>query len=1445
MYSVIYRMNKLANFIGKERDEYKLKASICAGITHKNNHFLQDISSENYSHSSRLSLNESRIFFSLMVDDVKSNTVISYDNFSEKYSGVVGFLAHINSHNFQFTLKCTELRELYAIYGHLLVAIHKRLLNVQHCTYNLVKFKRLRGKIGDLLFAENKEEYTSNCFSDSEEFLQQYVCLDNVNLSLCELLTQWKDYMNVLVCLLDDFYSSSGFATANIMIIHFQRLSNITKSKVSLSQLYMQKGLSPAGSKTIQLQELRIINETLKIWLNISKHFKKIQSILSNQLNSTNLNAQSEPSASDNSGDPSDEQFQSSKTIVGGIFDLSFFDSFLFYDQLNEYTWDTRRHSCGSLHCHKPKSALKKSSDASTIQDKMSITNETETILCEPVYIMNKSLMKCLIQSMLHTLQDYTNHLQFGCDPMVINIMNSSKMYLTQCENNLNIEYYNCLNILLQTPVFATSVHGQLFSSSDIGLSNFWCHKNQNILDEQFNTGFTTQNMLCLWNGAVGTGAGLPLPKIYISKSLQTFIAFNLEVLLPVILNLLQVDISDQESKSQLNNLYSEDNSQKPADSLNETQSSDNLNDENLHLLVFEVINILVTILNGHGLNKSSSDDGADNSTSTEISRSNHDTTEFIGLTAQLSAITLSVDWDLNGIERLALCISDCLSLRALCSLLATIFQNENEFSVKSNKFNGKDNVTSLFLRCVKEYDVSIRLLSEQITDICLVCYYKIGFTIEEDLNYFNEWKLLLLPYQFKLQLNQSTSKSQSDIEHLSKPIQSIWFILSNIWSILIQTCPGGLTRQIMAHVSSKILESAIQQLHVNKMNPSLDHSMQIRDELWFILGIAKFALYRSAETISEVLGIGNLTVELNTIHTTALLVTQMLLSYYAPRDLWEKLHEEGFYSQMTKCDNKTFDFSLSNWLTAADPTLFHDIPIHLIKEHPRQTELEIEIELFSASAHFDPVRIISILASWNYKLSLLILESVYVNRSVDILTIKEEPTANQLFTSLLRILDAIPEYADFLGKVVDLAIIPRLENCKLFCQTLLNYEEWPIWFNALIQLMAEPLERIWIRFKELKDQRLEEDESFHGDKLLDQLNENPKDVFIKYTPKRRAYWDALFPSGQMPCGCLLPEPFSFNHIKHSHICTSNTTDVNRDSSSRSTSSSMKQQLKITSKLDLEEEIGNYSNYYQKCGCSQEAWFELANDIIRLPVINCSPGLQLALTKINDNFMIKTEKESAEYLDNNNSHSFYGQHFAIHLVVVYLSYRIHEEIKTKLHNNEYESQQKPAIEQLQYSILLEYLQSLVNINEENEEIYACKNRVKSFLSDRNDEGNDTESFIPGNSSKIFKNIQNLRFVQEKGKSIITNENCVILINFYFLALPDLFFMHEFLHANTNWIRELIRSQRDCYKNISIKTDPCFQLDDAFNSNTNITLIDSIEEINWEKIYRINVGLQEL
>ncbi|KAH9582793.1 hypothetical protein MS3_00007428 [Schistosoma haematobium] len=1440
MYSVIYRMNKLANFIGKERDEYKLKASICSGVTHKNNPSLQELFDVNTNHSLMLSVNEIKTSLSFLAKDLKLSEANSYDAFAEKCSVVIYFLVHINMHNFRPTLECMESKELNAAYDNLLADIHKRLLLIQQHTYNIDNFRKYRRQIADLLFAEREGKSVSKCLSDTEKFLQEYIFQDNSNITLCEMLSWWKDYVNVLFCLLDDFYSSSGFSFLHTMIIYLRKWSRVTHFKVILSQLYIQKLLGDDFGR-LSLQELRNINEILKIWSNISKQLKIIQLNLLTQLDSAKTDIHRETSLSDNSSDLLGEQFESPKTNLGTIFDLSFFDSFFFYDQSHEYTLDTRRHSSSSLQSHKPKSALKKSGDTSIIPEKVNISKETETILWEPVYTMNKSLMKCLIRATLQTLQDYASQLQLGCNPTAIDIMNSSKKDSNQCGNNLNIEYYNCLNILLQTPVFATSVHGQLFNPADLCFSDFWYHKNQNILDEQFNPSFTTQNMLCSWNGAVGTGAGLPMPKIYISKSLQAFIAFNLEILLPMILNLLQIDVDEQQSKSQSNNREnSNNNSEKFDDDLNNREYTDNLNDDSLRLLISEVINVLLTILNGHGLNKSFNVDITDNS-ATENNENKNDTMEFVGLTAQLSTITLSVDWDLSGIEKLALCISDCLSLRALCSLLASIFDRENESPVKSFKFNGQHNVTSLFFGCAKEYDVSIRLLSEQITDISLVYYYNIGFTTEEDLNYLNKIKLLLLPDQFKLQSNQSILGAQSDIKHLSKPIQSIWCILSNIWSILIQTCPGGLSRQIMAHVSSKLLESAVQQLDVSKINSGLDFSMQFRDELWLTLAIAKFALYRSAESISEVLGVGNLSVELNTIHTTGLLTTQMLLSCYTPRHLWEKLHEKGFYSYMVENTNKTFDFSLSNWLAIVDSTRFHDIPIHLMKENPRQTELEIEVELFSVSGHFDPVRIISLLTSWNYKLSLLILEALYANQSTDILTDKEKLVAKQLFISILRILDAVPEYTDFLGKVVELVIIPGSEKCKLLSRTLLDHKEWPLWFDALVQLLAEPLERIWIRFKELKDQRLEEDESFHDYELVDKLNENPTNILNNYTPKRRVYWDRLFPSGYMPCGCSLPEPFSFNNIKQSHICTSPITDRNRDSNNNnnnnnnnsgntniSTNSSTKHQLKITSKFELEEEIGNYVNYYQKCGCSQEVWFELACDIIRLPVMNCSTGLQLALTKINDYFITIIENQLVEYSEQiniNNNNLINGQHFAIHLVILFLNYRIHEEIKIKTLNNEYKTQQQSTIEQLQYSILLEYLKSLLNVNDENEDIYACKKRVRSFLTERNNDVNDSELFIPGNSSRIFKNIQNLRFVQHK-------------------ALPDLFFMHEFLHANTTWINELIRNERQCYKT-PMHNKPYFQLDKLFIPNVGIKLIDSIEEINWEKIHSINVGLQEL
>nr|CAH8856074.1 unnamed protein product [Trichobilharzia regenti] len=1153
---------------------------------------------------------------------------------------------------------------------------------------------------------------------------------------------------------------------------------------------------------------MRSIIKILGIWSSISRQFKQIQINLSAQLDSTSANTHSEQTVSENSSDRFGEELQRSEANIRNTFDLKYFESVLSFDQLNEYKWDKLVDSCSSVQRKRPKSALKKSNDESMNSDKINVASESETILWQPVYTMNTSLMKSLVNYTLQSIQDYAKQLQLASNPTALNLMNSSKEGLNRCKNNLNTEYYNCLNLLLQTPVFATSVHGPLFNASDVSISEFWCHREKNILDEQFNPGLTAQNRLCSWNGAVGTGAGLPMLGMYISSSVQNFIAFTLEILLPMILNLLQVDVNEQKSK-----LQSDDDSQNAKNELNSTDDNvdatlnankpvdDNSNDDSLRISILYLINVLLTILNGHGMNKlpECGDSSDTDTTDSEFGISNS-SAEFVGLTAQLSTITLSVDWDFNGIEKLAFCISDCLSLRALCSLLASIFQKQYEVLFKTSKFNGQDNIASHFLGCIKEYDVSIRLLSEQITDITLVYYYKTGFTIGEDLKCVNELKLLL-PSHFTLQTDQAV------IGNLSKPIHLMWLIISNLWSILIHTCPGGLARQILAHVSSKILESAVQQLHIAKTNSNSDYTLQFRDELSFVLGIAKFVLYRCAETISEVLGLSNLSVEMNSIHTAALLTTQMFISCFAPRDLWNKLHEEGFYNQIAQDSSRTFDFSLSNWLRIVDPPVFTDIPIHLMKERPQQTESEIELILLSASEHFEPLRIISLLTSCNYKLSLAILESPYLNELNNLLTSGEKTVARQLFMAISNILDSIPEYADFLGKVVELTI-SRTETDKLFSRTKLNYEEWPLWFDVLVQLMFEPLERIWIRFKELKHQRLEEDESFQDYNLSDKLNENPETVFTNYTPRRRAYWNDLF------------------HLIKCHVDVqlSNTPDNNSNANGSISASSDKYQSKITSKLEIEQEISNYSNYYQKGGFTKQIWFELAHDIIRLPVINCSAGVQLALAKINDIAMDKLAEHSQD-INTGCSNLFYGQHFAIHLVILFLNYRIDKEIKMKSSNGEYENQEKCDVERLQYLILLEYLCSLLDLNVENEEIYACKKRVKAFLDDRKSEGSDSEPVVTGNSSKIFKNIQNLRFVQHK-------------------ALPDLFFMHEFLHANITWVGELIRSGK-CYAGPATTAIPRFQLDDNSNSNVCIQLINPIEEINWEEIYCTNIGLQEL
>ncbi|VDQ15171.1 unnamed protein product, partial [Trichobilharzia regenti] len=96
-----------------------------------------------------------------------------------------------------------------------------------------------------------------------------------------------------------------------------------------------------------------------------------------------------------------------------------------------------------------------------------------------------------------------------------------------------------------------------------------------------------------------------------VAQSVQNFIAFTLEILLPMILNLLQVDVNEQKSK-----LQSDDDSQNAKNELNSTDDNvdatlnankpvdDNSNDDSLRISILYLINVLLTILNGHGMNK-------------------------------------------------------------------------------------------------------------------------------------------------------------------------------------------------------------------------------------------------------------------------------------------------------------------------------------------------------------------------------------------------------------------------------------------------------------------------------------------------------------------------------------------------------------------------------------------------------------------------------------------------------------------------------------------------------------------------------------------------------------------------------------------------------------------------------------------------------------------------
>ncbi|KAF6777795.1 hypothetical protein AHF37_02472, partial [Paragonimus kellicotti] len=258
----------------------------------------------------------------------------------------------------------------------------------------------------------------------------------------------------------------------------------------------------------------------------------------------------------------------------------------------------------------------------------------------------------------------------------------------------------------------------------------------------------------------------------------------------------------------------------------------------------------------------------------------------------------------------------------------------------------------------------------------------------------------------------------------------------------------------------------------------------------------------------------------------------------------------------------------------------------------------------------------------------------------------------------------------------------------------------WPVWLRAIFRLLNEPLEKLWDTFEDLVQRHVNTDESLSKESVGCELHQSPKTYFVNHKPRRRTVWNQLFPSGLLPCGGEPPIPARLGPWK---IPANNTTIEAEDSSGKPRS---KRQQATRAKYQQEQLTGSYVSYYAHSGYIQHAWSELACDLVRSVVVALPTGIQLALSQLEE-LLVGVSSDSS----NTTAYKLRGGSLGTHIILASLKCRILDEFEDIPDSASNERQ----IARFQHLVLWEHLCSILEDEEEDEELTGCKRRVASFL----------------------------------------------------------------------------------------------------------------------------------
>ncbi|CAL8080570.1 unnamed protein product [Calicophoron daubneyi] len=760
------------------------------------------------------------------------------------------------------------------------------------------------------------------------------------------------------------------------------------------------------------------------------------------------------------------------------------------------------------------------------------------------------------------------------------------------------------ISLCLQPALFASSVHGPLFTTPEISIVEQSSDDSGAGGDQLICPGMAIHSSMSAWVGSVGTGAGLPFPVISVSESVKNFVSLIISSVIPGLLSVMEDDLQNSHPYTlscaqQCDREHAIGTHRSAGDPpstashstkcMNCEFTTTNFNREtrdNFKTLVTSVLGSLLSFLDGK-----------------RPPRSLFSSTDVLEVPLQIAELIISVENNMEGLERLAVCISDCLLLRSMCHTLSCVFNNRFKIPMslvaESSTFPPHDELSSHLAELCKQYDSTVRVIAERIIDMALEIWMETTADLE------------------LASLKCVANKSEAEVNwNSTKPeicSQKVWLLyqhLKRLWIILSRTCPAGLARQILAYLSSQSLNSVVQQL-----------------------------------TTPE-----------------CMLIAEQNYLY---------LHKGGYYRKIVE-DQLPFEYARSNWLRFANPYLFDDVPFMLMERRRPETEVKIEWELFAASSHFDPVRLLSHsvthFANNGYAARIQLLARVVTWNPATYRRTLEQREAR------LRNANVPTDQSQF-------------RNCSvarsaLFPPPLLVIRDVD---GHKAAIMAIVLSELWGRFKQLTELRVNADESLSVKSLIARLDETPRKILADHHPQSRRFWSQLFPAGHLPCGCPFHKPSALNPGSVSNPLDQNATEPD-DQPDRSTLSYTPRTTN-GSKWKREQDIGAYSSYYLEGGHNHQAWCELACDLLRMTVLAFPLGIQLAFGPLEELF--------CDFVCQPNVQSYFrGGCLAVHLVMLGLHHRILTELRPQTGIKSASPREQARL--LQHLILFEYLSLILD-----------------------------------------------------------------------------------------------------------------------------------------------------